>query len=146
MKALLKPIFKGTVIFLVLIVAQDYYLEFIPRRHQGFVIEQVALLNELRLPNSVVQNIEAKVNATQMALRKNEELAQAEADAQKKIADAIGKAESLIIVARAEAEANRVRQASLTRNLLMQQWIEKWNGTQPRVVSDGQMLFNISDQ
>jgi len=81
-----------------------------------------------------------------MALRKNEELAQAEADAQKKIADAIGKAESLIIVARAEAEANRVRQASLTRNLLMQQWIEKWNGTQPRVVSDGQMLFNISDQ
>lgn len=112
---------------------------------EGFVVEQVVLLNELRLPPSVVSNIEAKVNATQMALRKQEELAQAEADAQKKVAEAQGAAESLVIRAEAEAEANRVRQASLTRELLMQQWIEKWDGTLPRVSSDGQMLFNISD-
>lgn len=55
---------------------------------EGFIVEQVVLLNELRLPPSVMQNIEAKINATQTALRKQEELA----DAQKQIAEAEGKA------------------------------------------------------
>lgn len=112
---------------------------------EGFLVEQVVLLNELRLPQSVVQNIEAKINATQTALRKQEELAQATADAQKQIADAKGRAESLIIQSKAEAEANKLRQASLTKELLMQQWIEKWNGELPTVSSDGQMMLNFSN-
>jgi regulator of protease activity HflC (stomatin/prohibitin superfamily) len=112
---------------------------------EGFIVEQVVLLNELRLPPSVVQNIEAKINATQTALRKQEELAQAQADAQKKIAEADGRAQSLVIQAKAEAEANALRQRSLTKELLMQQWIEKWNGELPTVSSDGQMMLNLSN-
>lgn len=112
---------------------------------EGFIVEQVVLLNELRLPPSVVKNIEAKINATQTALRKQEELAQAQADAQKQIAEAEGKAQSLVIQAKAEAEANALRQRSLTKELLIQQWIEKWDGHLPKVSSDGQMLFNYGD-
>lgn len=112
---------------------------------EGFIIEQVVLLNELRLPPSVVQNIEAKINATQTALRKQEELAQAEADAQKMVADARGTAESMIIRAEAEAKSNAVRQKSLTKELLMQQWIEKWDGTLPKVSSEASMMFDVSN-
>ena len=33
-------------------------------RKEGFIVEQVTILNELRLPKSVIENIQAKVNAT----------------------------------------------------------------------------------
>ena len=98
---------------------------------EGFVIEQVVLLNELRLPQSVVNNIEAKVNATQMALRKQEELAQAEADAQKIRAKAQGEADALRIQADAEKYAFEQKQKALTKLLVQQQMIEKWNGKLP---------------
>ena len=97
----------------------------------GFVVEQIVLLNELRLPDMVMKNIQAKVAAVQIAQQKQQELAQAQADAEKRIADARGVAESQIITARAEAEANRLRQATLTNLLIQQQWIEKWNGALP---------------
>lgn len=97
----------------------------------GFVVEQVVLLNELRLPDLVVQNIQAKVAAVQIAQQKQQELAQATADAEKLIAKARGTADSQIITARAEAEANRMRQATLTSLLIQQMWIEKWDGKLP---------------
>lgn len=98
---------------------------------EGFVIEQVVLLNELRLPQSVVKNIEAKVNATQMALRKQEELAQATADAQKKVAEAQGKADAMRIHADAERYAFEQKKKALTSLLVQQQMIDKWNGKLP---------------
>jgi regulator of protease activity HflC (stomatin/prohibitin superfamily) len=97
----------------------------------GFVVEQVVLLNELRLPDLVVQNIQMKVAAVQIAQQKQQELAQSVAEAEKLIAKARGTAESQIITARAEAEANRLRQATLTNLLIQQQWIEKWDGKLP---------------
>lgn len=98
---------------------------------EGFIIEQVVLLNELRLPQSVVNNIESKVNATQMALRKQEELAQAEADAQKIRAKAQGEADALRIQADAEKYAFEQKQQALTKLLVQQQMIEKWDGKLP---------------
>jgi regulator of protease activity HflC (stomatin/prohibitin superfamily) len=98
---------------------------------EGFKIEQVVLLNELRLPKSVVANIEAKVNATQMALRKKEELQQATADAQKMIAKARGDSASSVIKAAGEAEAYKLKQRNLTDNLIKQQFIDKWDGKLP---------------
>ncbi len=93
---------------------------------EGFKIEQVVLLGEIRLPKSVRMNIEAKVNAKQLSLKKQEELAQTKADAEKQIAQAEGRAKSLLIQADAEAKANKLRQQSLTPLLVQQQWIEAW--------------------
>ena len=98
---------------------------------EGFVIDQVVLLNELRLPRSVVENIELKVSASQMALRKQEELAQSIADAQKKIEEARGVAEALKIQADAERYAFDQRQKALTPLLIQQQFVEKWDGKLP---------------
>ncbi|WP_027002457.1 SPFH domain-containing protein [Hugenholtzia roseola] len=98
---------------------------------EGFKVEQIVILGTMRLPNSVMQNVEAKVNAKQLSLKKQEELAQAQADAAKKIAETEGYAQSLKIQAEAEAYANKVRQESLTPMLIQQQFIEKWDGKLP---------------
>lgn len=111
---------------------------------EGFVVEQVVLLNELRLPESVVKNIEAKVNATQMALRKKEELQQATADAQKKIASARGDSASSVIRAAGEAAAYKLKQKSLTDNLIKQQFIDKWDGKLPMYGEVPQLMRTVT--
>jgi len=113
---------------------------------EGFVIEQVVLLNELRLPQSVVSNIEAKVNATQMALRKQEELAQATADAQKVVAQAEGEAQAMRINAEAERYAFQQKNTALTDLLVQQQMIEKWDGKLPTYGEVPQLFRSVSDQ
>jgi hypothetical protein len=45
--------------------------------------------------------------------------------------------------ARAEAEANRLRQATLTPLLLQQQFVEKWNGVLPVYGQVPQLFKNI---
>lgn len=110
----------------------------------GFVIDQVVLLNELRLPRSVVDNIELKVSASQMALRKQEELAQSIADAQKKIEEARGVAEALRIQADAERYAFDQRQKALTPLLIQQQMIEKWDGKLPVYGEVPRLFHNIT--
>ena len=104
---------------------------------------QVVLLNELRLPRSVVENIELKVSAAQMALRKQEELAQSIADAQKQIEEARGRAEALKIQADAERYAFDQRQKALTPLLIQQQMIEKWDGKLPVYGEVPKLFHNI---
>lgn len=95
---------------------------------EGFIIEQVVILNELRLPETVVHNINQKVEASQIAMKKQQEVAQARADADKKIEDARGYAESMKIKADAERYAYEQKQKSLTPLLIQQQFLEKWDG------------------
>ena len=98
---------------------------------EGFTIENITILNEIRPPESIKENIERKINAKQIALEKQEQLAQAEADAAKKVATARGDSLSLVIKAQAESEAYRLKKKELTPILVKQQWIEKWNGQLP---------------
>lgn len=107
---------------------------------EGFTVEKLVLVNSVRLPNSIKQSIEAKVKAKQIALQKEQELAQAEADAAKKIADARGRAESMKLQADAEKYAYEQKQKSLTPLLVQQQFIEKWDGKLP-VYGDTPKIF-----
>lgn len=108
---------------------------------EGFVVEQVVLLNELRLPKSVTANITQKINARQMALRKQEEVEQAKADAEKLRQAAEGEADARMINAEAEAKANRVINSSLSSALVNYYQVKQWNGVTPQVVSDGTGLI-----
>ena len=69
-------------------------------------------------------------------------MATTQAEAAKKIAEAEGDAKSMVTRAQGEADANRIRQNSLTPQLLelrrienSQMLIEKWNGQLPQVES-----------
>ena len=86
--------------------------------------------------------ITAKAQAIQQAERARNELATTQAEAAKKIAEAEGDAKSLVTRAQGEADANRIRQNSLTPQLLELRRIEnnralidKWNGALPTVQS-----------
>ena len=95
---------------------------------EGFTVENIVLVNAIRLPSSVTKSIESKVEAKQIALKKEMELQQAKADADKKIEDARGRAESMRIEADAERYAYEQKQRALTPLLVQQQFIEKWSG------------------
>lgn len=104
---------------------------------EGFDIEQIILLGKLRLPNSVVANINAKINASQMALRKEKELQQVEADAAKARTAAAGRADSLLTIATAEAKANLLLAKSITNPLVKYKEINKWDGVMPLYMGEG---------
>jgi regulator of protease activity HflC (stomatin/prohibitin superfamily) len=74
--------------------------------------------------------VEAKQVAEQQAK-------QAEFIAQK----AIKKAEEKVNLAKGEAEAHRILQASLTPEILQKQAIEKWNGNLPMIIGDKSQQF-----
>lgn len=71
----------------------------------------------LRYPESVTKAIEAKNNAVQRAQQKENELRIAKADV-----------EIAITKAKGEAEANRIRQTTLTPMIIQQMFIDKWDG------------------
>lgn len=88
-------------------------------------------------PDSVNQAINMKVQAQQIALQKDIEVTQAEADAKKTEAYAQGDAQANVIRAQADATANKLRAASLTPALVEWTAIAKWDGHRPQVEGSG---------
>jgi regulator of protease activity HflC (stomatin/prohibitin superfamily) len=110
----------------------------------GVEIDQFGFIGSPRPPQSVIDSINAKVQAQQIAVQKQNELVQAQADAAKTVAAAEGQAKAQIAIANGEAESNRLRAASISENIIKWQqlavtdrWIEKWNGAMPSVQSGG---------
>lgn len=99
---------------------------------EGFNLEQ--LTSGLKYPQSIVDAVNAKNKAVQEAQRVANELEIVKAEAEKKI-----------VAAQAEKEANELRTKALTPAILQQQWIEKWDGTLPKVVTGEEvaLMFNL---
>lgn len=75
----------------------------------GIVVEHLYWVGTLRLPENIVQAINAKIGATQRAVQRENEIQQTRAEAQKAIEEAKGQAESKLAVARAEAESIKLK-------------------------------------
>src|SRR6202050_1848433 len=106
----------------------------------GVVIDQFGFIGSPRPPQSVIDSINAKVQAQQIAVQKQNELGQSHANAAKMVTPAEGQAKAQFAVANGEAESNRVRAASISPNIIEWQklavtdrWIAKWNGQGPQV-------------
>ncbi|MDL2321365.1 prohibitin family protein [Desulfosarcina sp. OttesenSCG-928-B08] len=108
----------------------------------GIMIDYVSIIGDLRLPENIVAAINAKIQATQMAEQRENELAQAKAEADKLAAEADGKrramvtaaqgeAEAILTMAKAQADANIILAKSITPDLIRYQAVEKWNGQVP---------------
>jgi regulator of protease activity HflC (stomatin/prohibitin superfamily) len=118
------------------------------------VIEQFGLIGAPRPPEAVIESINAKVQAQQIALQKQNEIMQAEAEAKKAVAVAQGQANAKVAVAEGEAKANQLLSGSITPVLIewqklriQQQAADKWNGVRPSVEAGGSntgLLFNVS--
>lgn len=101
---------------------------------ENFYLER--LTTGLTYPSSIQEAIAAKDKATQDALRVQRELEIVEAEAQKKI-----------VAAQAEKEANELRTKALTPAILQQQWIEKWDGSTPKIITSDNagVMLNLNN-
>lgn len=109
---------------------------------EGFIVEEFT--SAITPPASLVEMIDAKNRAVQAALKAENEVKEAEANAKIEVAKAEGAAKAMKIKADAEAYYNRTIAASLTSQIVAEDWIEKWNGEVP-VVSGGEgMILDIS--
>jgi regulator of protease activity HflC (stomatin/prohibitin superfamily) len=110
----------------------------------GIMIGKIYWIGEIRLPPVVLDSINNKNAATQMAQQRQNEVAQAKAEADKKIEDARGVAESILKVAEAQAKANKVLAESITPEFIQYQALEKWDGKLPTTMVPGQATPFIS--
>lgn len=99
---------------------------------EGFELGPVT--SGLKYPQSIVDAVSAKSKAIQEAQRVQNELAVVQAEAEK-----------VLVKAKAEAEANKLREQALTPAILQKMWIEKWDGTLPTVTSGNNMMLNLKD-
>jgi len=111
----------------------------------GVILEpQFGFVGAPRPPKSVIDFINAKAGANQLAQQKQNELVQAQADAAKEVAKTKGYADSVTLRATAEAEANRKLAESITPQLLELKRLEKWNGVLPQFTGGGNLSPFIS--
>jgi regulator of protease activity HflC (stomatin/prohibitin superfamily) len=128
----------------------------------GVGIQQFGFIGKPRFTAAIEQAITQKTQAiteaerarNQLAVTKaemNKTVAEAEGEAKSAIERARGEAESAIQRARGEAESNRLRQASITPQLM--EWrrlenerarIEKWDGQLPRMIISGKPSMFMS--
>ena len=86
--------------------------------------------SQITPPQSLAQMINEKNAAVQSALKNK--VAEAQANATIKIAEAKGAAEAMQIKADAEAYYNKTIAASLSPMIVQEDWIEKWDGKLPQ--------------
>lgn len=99
---------------------------------ENFQLEQ--LTSGLKYPQTIVDAVNAKNKAVQDAQRALNEVEVTKAEAEK-----------MLVAARAEKEANELRNKALTPAVLEKMWIEKWDGKLP-VYGEVPTLFrNISE-
>jgi regulator of protease activity HflC (stomatin/prohibitin superfamily) len=116
----------------------------------GVEIQQFGFTEAPRLPAPVVEALNAKIQATQNAIRVENEVRQAEAEAKKTVAIAQGDAKATVAKADGEAKANQLLAQSLSENLLrwralgiQQQALEKWNGQLPQYTGGAVPLIQL---
>ena len=110
----------------------------------GFTISAVTIQAPL-LDSDTQAMVQQLVNAQLESERMQIELEQASIEADTLIEEARGVAESTLVLATAEAEANDLLQQSLTEDLIATQWIEAWDGRLPVVSGDGgSQIIDIS--
>lgn len=103
--------------------------------NDGIEVDKIYLIGSFRLPESVVNSINTKIQASQNAMKVENEIATAKAEAQK-----------TVIQAQAQAQANEIVSRSLTSEFLRYQALQKWDGKLPTVTGGGMPLVSIPNE
>jgi len=111
---------------------------------EGFIIQQFTV-NETRVPDAVVQAINAKVAMIQESQKAEAQVHKTEAEAKQRVAQAQGEADAKRLSADAEAYFNKTVAVSITPAYVQYRALEKWNGTLPQMMGTGAVPFvNLS--
>ncbi len=100
----------------------------------GIRIEKIYWIGSMRLPKGVQAALNAKIEATQKAQQRENEVAQAKAEADKAREEARGVADAQLLRAQADAEAIRIKGDALRQNqeLVTLTIAERWDGKLPQ--------------
>lgn len=107
----------------------------------GIEVEKIYLVGSFDLPESVVNSINSKIQASQNAMKVENEVATARAEAQKTIVDAQAKGQQILINAESQAKANKILADSLTKEFVQYQAILRWNGELPKMTGSSAVPF-----
>lgn len=110
---------------------------------RGIILTDLSFIGQPRLPANVEQSISQVIEAQNQALRANEKVAQAKAEAEQVAAKAHGEAQRILLEAEAKAKANRIIAQSITPQLIQFEALTKWNGTLPKVTGGAVPFINI---
>ena len=97
-------------------------------KSSGIILDKISLIGSVRIPESVKNSLNAKVQMTQDAQRVENEVAKETAQANIRVAKAKGEADAKRIEADGEAYYNRTVSSSLTPQIVELKRIEKWDG------------------
>ena len=110
------------------------------------------VLTNIDFSDAFEKAVEDKMIAEQNKLKaqydNDAKVAAAEADAAARVAEANAQAEVTRTLADAEKYANDTLMTSLTDEILVQMWLEKWNGVLPEVMAgadSGDLMIGIGD-
>lgn len=110
----------------------------------GIEVEKIYLVGSFDLPDSVVSSINSKIQASQNAMKVENEVATARAEAQKTIVEAEAKGKQILINAESQAKANKILAESLTKEFVQYQGILKWDGKLPQITSGATPFVNLT--
>ena len=110
----------------------------------GIEISRIYLIGRFHFPKTVIDALNAKIEANQRAQQRENELREAEAEAKKQVAKAEGQAKCLILQAESEAKANLLLAKSVTFELIQWQAVQKWDGKLSIVSGDNSNIIDIS--
>lgn len=111
------------------------------RLEQSFLIVTDLSIVNFSFDSKYQDAIEAKQVAEQSALTASNDLKRIEVEAKQAEAQALGRANAMLVEARAEAERQALLRATMTPELVQWQAIQKWDGSMPLVLGDGSSAF-----
>ena len=109
----------------------------------GIDITRIYLIGRFHFPQTVITSLNSKIEATQRAEQRENELREAEAEAKKRVAQAEGQAKCSMLQAEAEAKANLILSQSVTPELIQWQAVQKWDGKLPSVTSGATPFIQV---
>ncbi|MGZ3694349.1 MAG: SPFH domain-containing protein [Bdellovibrionota bacterium] len=108
----------------------------------GFHLDKVNL-GASHLPQSLETQMQQKMAAQQQAQQAEYEFQKQQMLAKAEVAKAEGEAQGILVRAKAQAEANRLLQSTLSANLVQSKAIDKWNGILPQVSGGSTPFINL---
>jgi len=109
----------------------------------GIEVEKIYLVGSFQLPDSVINSINSKIQASQNAMKVENEVATARAEAQKTIVEAEARGKQILINAESQAKANKILADSLTAEFVQYQTILKWDGKLPQMTGNTIPFINF---
>ncbi|MFI5350738.1 MAG: SPFH domain-containing protein [Elusimicrobiota bacterium] len=108
----------------------------------GFSLDKVNL-GASHLPPAIENQMQQKMAAQQEAQQAEYELQKQETLAKAAVAQAQGEAQSVLVRAKAQSEANRLLQSSMNQTLVNYRAVDKWNGVLPTVTSGATPFIDL---